>query len=177
MAKQVYFYMTSDDELDFVEFVRSSGDASILKYVQSSDELHELKELPLVGEPFWFALLLWHKDLSPRPKLKYVREQNCYFVDETESEVIEFHRCGMDENRLVRGRIFAEMSFWKMREAPAKIVKKNDEFRKWYDRLANWIKRRSIRNSAGDFLLVGAQAFVANGGSYCQAVLGNGSTL
>jgi hypothetical protein len=176
MGKQVNFYMTADDEREFVEFVRSSANVAIFKSVQASPEIRELEEMPPAGEPFWFALYLWNKDDSPPPTLAYIKEQGWYSVDRFESEVIEFHRCSVDEGRLVRGRIWAEMNGWR-RDDPATIIKKSEVFVKWYDRLANWIKRRSTRNAVGDFMLPGAAAFAAKGGQCRQTVLASGKAI
>ncbi|MFM2093974.1 MAG: hypothetical protein RIS70_1098 [Planctomycetota bacterium] len=176
MGRQVNFYMTADDEREFVEWVRTSGDVAIFKSAQDSVEIIELQEMPPMGEPFWFALCLWNKDISPPPTLNYIKPKGWHTVDPFESEVVEFHRCGMDKGRLVRGRIWAEMNGWQ-RSDPAVIIKKSEAFVKWYDRLANWIKRRSIRNAVGDFMLRGAAAFAAKGGQCCQAVLANGEPI
>jgi len=176
MGKQVNFYMTADDEREFVEFVHLSGNVAIFKSVQASPEILELEEMPPAGEPFWFALYLWNKDGSPPPTLNYIKEQNWYSVDRFESEVIEFCRCGIDEGRLVRGRIWVEINGWR-RGDPTAVVKKRKMFENWYKRLANWIKRRSTRNAVGDFMLPGAAAFAAEGGQCCQAVLANGKAI
>lgn len=177
MGKQVNFYMTMDDERDFIAFVRATGNIAILKSVQMSEMPLQIDGLPSAGEPFWFALLLWNQDFSPRPALNFVKEQGWYCIDVYDSEVIEFDRSFMDEGRLVRGRIFAEMTYWRLTDAPPTAVKKSEAFLKWYDRLARWIKRRSARNAAGDYLLPGAAAFAAAGGKYCRAVLSSGEAI
>jgi hypothetical protein len=177
MGKQVNFYMTDDDEREVVAFVRASGNIAIFKSVQTSPEILELVEMPPRGEPFWFALYLWNKDVSPIPKLNYIKEQDYYAVEEMESEVIQFHRCGMDAGRLVRGRLWAQMSYWRLTDNSPAVVNKSDAFSAWYERLANWIKRHSTRNDRGEFVMPGAARFVEQGGMLCQAVMSNGSAL
>lgn len=177
MGKQVNFYMTDDDEREFVEFARSSTDVVIFMDVQTSEDIAILGNLPTPETPGWFGLCLWNKECSPPPKLKYIKEQCYYSVDKLESEVVEFHRSHMNEGRLVRGRIFAEMSYWRLSDKPPTVVKKSEAFVKWYDRLANWIKRRSTRNAVGDFMLPGAAIFAAKGGQHCQVVFANGKAI
>ncbi len=176
MGKQVNFYMTAEDEQEFLSYVRSDRDVGIFKFDVPSTEIPFLNELPPQGEPFWAALWLWDRDHSPRPVLTYVERQKYYAVEESQSEVIEFHRCGLDEGRLVRGRIWAEMNGWHGHD-PATIIRKSDAFRKWYDRLAKWIKRRSTRDSVGDYMLPGAAAFAQKGGRLCQAVFADGTAI
>jgi hypothetical protein len=120
MGKQVNFYMTAADELNFVEFVRSDRDVAIFKSMLPTKEIMDLTELPRAGEMFWFSLCLWDRDHCPPPTLNYIQQHQHYRVDKTASEVIEFHRCGMDEGRLVRGRIWAELNGWR-REDPSAL--------------------------------------------------------
>lgn len=176
MGKQVNFYMAPSDEEAFVAFVRSDRDVGIFKYAVPGEDIPFLEQLPEKGEPFWFSLFLWDRDNSPPPILEYVKEQH-YFVPNTfASEVIEFSRSHLDEGRLVRGRIWAEMTGWK-RDDSASTFQKGESFQKWFDRLANWIKRRSQKNARGEFVMPGATAFVEEGGNLCQAVLGDGSVI
>ena len=166
MGKQVNFYMTASDELKFVEFVRSDRNVTIFKAVQPIAEIADIHAMPPQGEPYWFSLYLWDRDHSPPPLMSYIQQQGHYHVEEFESEVIQFTRCGIDEGRLVRGRIWAEMNGWR-RDDPATIVNKSDAFVAWYQRLANWIKRHSVRNDNGEFILPGAARFAEQGGSMC----------
>jgi hypothetical protein len=166
MGKQVNFYMTVEDEQKFVQFVRGERNVAIFKSVLPTTEIPNLIELPPVGEPFWFSLCLWNRDESPPPTLTYVEQQRYYSVGKIDSEIIEFDRCVLDQGRLVRGRIWAEMNGWK-REDPATIIKKSDAFSAWYNRLASWIKRHSTRNDRGQYLMPGAARFAEHGGTMC----------
>lgn len=176
MGKQVSFYMTAQDERDFLGFVWSNGNVAVFKSIQESPHIVELHEMPKQGEDFWFSMCLWNRDVSPAPKLEYIEQQRYYSVDECESEVIQFHRCGFDDGRLVRGRIWAEMAYWRFDNPPVP-VKKGLEFVKWYNRLASWIKRHSTRNSVGDYMMPGAVELDKSGGTLCEAVFGDGSAI
>lgn len=176
MGKQVNFYMSADDERDFIEFVRADRNVGFFKYALPLPEIPLLEEMPTPDKPFWFSLFLWDRDRSPVPSVHFVKEQGYYVVNFIESEVIEFSRSFLDEGRLVRGRIWAEMNGWRQ-DDPATIIKKSDSFSKWFDRLAAWIKRRATRNAVGDYMLPGAATFAAQGGQLCQAVLANGKAL
>ena len=174
MGKQVNFYMTAEDEREFVEFVRTGEKVALFKSVQASPEILELDKMPPAGEPFWFSLCLWNTDHKPPPTLTYIKEQGYYCVEEMESEVIQFHRCGVDQGRLVRGRIWAEMSYWRLGDVSPIVIRKSEAFVKWFDRLAKWIKRRSIRDQSGDYLLPNAAKYVHAGGQAVQAVFASG---
>lgn len=176
MGKQVNFYMTRSDEEAFLAFVRSDRDVGIFKYTVPSKAIPFLEKLPEKGEPFWYALFLWDRHNSPPPILNYVKKQGYFVPDQYASEVISFSRSIYDEGRLVRGRIWAEMTGWK-RDDPAMTFHKSESFQKWFDRLSNWIKRRSQINNHGDFIMPGAMTFVEKGGVLSQAVFDDGSAI
>lgn len=163
MGRQVNFYMTAEDEQDFVSFVRSDKNAEFLNYISRSPQMQVLEQLPTSDEIFWAGQFLWNREFSPLPSMKFIEQQGYYIPDSHESEIIEFSRSHLDEGRLNQGRIWAEMNGWQ-RQDPATIIKKSEPFSKWFDRLANWIKRRSTRDSVGFYVLPGAAAFVQQGG-------------
>jgi hypothetical protein len=167
MGKQVNFYMTDFDEDNFVQFVRADRNVGIFMYAMPNQDIPLLTELPKKGIPFWFALWLWDRDHSPAPKVRYVPEQKYFVVEGIVSEVIEFSRSHFDEDRLVRGRIWAETAVW---QSDGSRAHKNEAFRRWFDRLANWIKRHSVRNKRGEYLMPGAVKFSEKGGKLVESV-------
>lgn len=160
--------MTDSDEKDFVQFVRSDRNVGIFMYAMPTEDIPLLTELPKQDVPFWFALWLWDREHSPTPKIDYVPEQRYYVVEPIASEVVEFSRSHIDAGRLVRGRIWAEMAVW---QSNGSLLSKSDSFRKWFNRLANWIKRHSVRDERGDYVLPGAAEYAKQGGRLVQAVI------
>ena len=67
----------------------------------------------------------------------------------------------------MRGRIRAEMTTW---AKDGTLLVKSESFVKWFDRLANWIKRHSVRDERGEYLLPGAAEYAKQGGRLVQAV-------
>jgi hypothetical protein len=167
MGKQVNFYMAASDEANFMDFVRSNRSVGITIDGTRTEGISLLADLPERGRPFWFSVWLWDQDNSPSPVLQYVPQQQYFVVDRFASEVIEFTRSYLDGDRLVRGRIWAEMTFLK---TDGVAQNKDTCFRKWFDELANWIKRRSTRDRCGDYVLPGAAEYAAQGGRLVQAV-------
>lgn len=167
MGRQVNFYMAVSDEANFMSFARSSRSLGITIDGIRTEATSLLVELPERGIPFWFSVWLWDQDNSPCPVLQYVPQQQYFVVDRFTSEVIEFTRSYLDGDRLVRGRIWAEMTFLK---TDGVAQNKGTSFRKWFDELANWIKRRSTRDRCGDYVLPGAAEYAAQGGRLVQAV-------
>ena len=60
---------------------------------------------------------------------------------------------------------------------PERTFAKSEAFRKWFERLARWLRRNSIRNEFGECVMPGAAKFVRQGGKLVQAVFKNGRAL
>ncbi len=165
-----------EDEGEFVEFVRSERNVAIFKDAIPTPEISRLDMLPSKEERFWFVVHMWDVDHSPEPTLHFVPQQKYYVVDDHGPEVIEFHRCNLDGGRLVRGRIWAEFQYWRFDDPPV-VVTKSETFHKWFDVLARWIKKHSIRDAREDYVLPHAAEFSKRGGRLVQAVMADGRAL
>jgi hypothetical protein len=167
MGKQMNFYMLKSDEDEFISYIQSDREVCIFLDRIKHPYIEGLKSLPDRDVPGWFMVYLWDKTNSPPPKIDYVPEQKHYVVDFFESEVIQFSRSYFDKNRLVRGRIWAEMK--KLQSGDLSIMtKKSESFEKWFNKLSNWIKKKSKKNDFGDYLLAGAAKFVLENGKIVQ---------
>ena len=90
--------------------------------------------------PFSWKIMLWNQRISPPVKIRFIKN-GLYGIDETESEVVEFFRCGKVDDRVSEGRIYIQTSFFDDR---SNFVKKGDQFIKWYESLARWIKKHAV---------------------------------
>ena len=172
MGKQVNFYMTNEDETAFLSFVRSDRCVCILPERMPSGDVLCLEGLPDRSADAWFQVWLWDREHCSRPCLKYVEKQKHYVVDFLTSEVIQFSRSYYDEQRLVRGRIWAEFKLFDLNHL-GKSKEKSASFVKWFNRLAGWIRRTGLKNEVGDYLLPAAVKYVAAGGRLAQFAASN----
>ncbi len=159
MGHQINFYMTNEDEQKFLGFLRSDPNVCIFRIWSDTPNLKSISDLPERGELCWFKVAIWHGGISPEPKLKYIPRQQHYIIDPLPNEIIEFSRCCMNNSRLDNGRLWVEFNDW-VSSFPQETVNKSESFRKWYNRLASWIKRNSERNKAGFYVMPGAARFV-----------------
>jgi hypothetical protein len=169
MGKQINFYMMKSDEDEFISYIQANREVCIFLDRMKHSYIEELVSLPGKDVPGWFMVYLWDKTNSPPPKIDYVPEQKHYVVDFFESEVIQFSRSYLDKNRLVRGRIWAEMTKWQSGDTST-FTKKSDSFEKWFNKLSKWIKKKSKRNDFGDYLLTGAAEFILENGKIVQTI-------
>ncbi len=162
LGRQVNFYMNKDDEAEFFDFVRTTGNVSILPYVSDVREFHPLKTPsdPRLGK-FSGAVWLINRDVSSNLVVKHVPTQGYYSIDEERSSVIEFTRSAVVEKTIGRGRIWAEFTY--LDSESMTLVPKEPEFSKWYDTLAKWIRGRYKRLERLIYTGPGAQKLLSEG--------------
>ncbi len=155
--------MTRQDEERFIEFVKGTGNISVLPYESPTAEFSNVKTL---AEPFsvpsWSFLWLYNRDIKPEPITEYVPQQKYYEVERFRSPVIEFSRSFVKENSMRPGRIWAEFQY--LDEETRSLVQKDPKFRQWFSQLANWIRKNYEHVDRMVYAGPGAQAFRAGGG-------------
>jgi hypothetical protein len=143
MGRQLEFFMNSEDEKEFLEFVKRSGDVEILPHHIYSLESAGVTRLPEpVAENFNYALYLFNRSASSRLITRYVDSLDCYIVDDSVSSVIEFTRTIREGSTIRPGRIYAQFKYV---DADGNWASKEPEFQKWYETLARWIRKNYSR--------------------------------
>lgn len=168
MGSQVNFYWCGSDESQFMDVVRErSGDLCLLRYTSPTETFEPRKDLPLIGEPFGSHVWLWDRSICKSPVVQWVEEQSYFTIDPSQSEVIELWRPYEREGRLIRGRLWGELTGWR-KESPSETFEKSPAFRKWFNSLASWIKRHYTRTPDGWYAGPEAKAFQQRGGRLIQ---------
>ena len=162
MGKQVNFYMLGADEQDFIRFVLGDSRVVLLGTPSFTDSPRILNELPSEYSPeLDYAVYLWrqgdplflrHTVMIGGPLIG----REAYFVD-SDSSVIEFIRSRLfaEDHVITRGRIWADMQ----RLEHGAFVYKGEEFEKWYDGLAAWIRKHYRKIGARPYTYIGPEAF------------------
>lgn len=154
MGSQIRFYMTEEDEAEFIRFLRSTGDIVISPAVSSSAELKTL-------DSFWrntpevdcFGCVLWNRDISPEPKINFVPEPHgLYYIDKLDSEVVDVTPCSQTRNKLSLGRFHIEKTFL---DQNGHVAKKSKEFISWYEKICKWVHKNYKKIEKGDYLSKG----------------------
>ena len=136
MGRQINFYMLPEDEKEFISYVlQRKGVVMIAPHFQSKspDIVSRLPE-PF-SKPFWRSIYFWDKNVNGKLETKHIEKQGYFLIDSLTSPVIEFSRSFIRDNILVRGRIWAQLKYWKGNE----IVSKGKEFENWFNAMTRWI--------------------------------------
>lgn len=138
MGRQIGFYMTDDDEPEFLEFLRTTGDVCILPNVAANSGLESVGTFQEIrNEPNVNFCVLWNRSLSPEPEFRSVQTGR-YVIDQLQSEVIDIILSDRPPGNIDLGRLFIERT---CKTPEGEIVYKSKEFLSWYDRVSRWIRK------------------------------------
>lgn len=151
MGKQVQFYMTHEDEKNFLASISDLAPVRLVRQ-SSTEPLHlELESFEPIGSHEDDAhLCLVNATLGTVPKVNSYPQHPHRFVDRNESEVVEFLRCKMEKGQykpsltwLSNGRLwFTEQTM---------DGRKSDAFIKWANSLLKWIRKKYERDARGNY--------------------------
>jgi hypothetical protein len=162
MGRQVNFYMTEEDEKEFIDFAKGTGDVKIWPYHMTSPD-ESLRTLPeQESRKIWSEVFLSNDEIYGRMHTRFYENPNVHIVNPSDSPVIQFSRSFMSESGLKRGIIWAEFT-WLDRDVD-EIVPKDPAFVKWYEKIARWLKRRYRMMEPLTYAGPGALRFQEEGG-------------
>lgn len=136
MGKQIGFFMTHRDEIDFVSAIRQKyGPLEIISNTSRIE--HEPVELIESAKIADSNLSLVRLDDLERVVTSYVTNQSVYCVDLLNSNVVQFNRCIQRNGWLAPGRLWFE--------SVSNHGKKSHDFVKWANSILGWIKKEYAR--------------------------------
>jgi hypothetical protein len=157
MGKQVRFYMTHEDEKNFLASISDLAPVRLVYQTFTEPSHMELESFMPVGHcggnfhPNYFRnahLCLVNATLGTPPKVDSYPQHSYRSIDLAESEVVEFTRCEPFKARLTAGRLwFAEQTIH---------VRKSDAFVKWANSLLKWVRRKYERDARGVYVAANA---------------------
>lgn len=131
MGRQIGFYMMPKDEEEFFKMIKEWR----IEIYPST--IKNLPPKPIDTKGFFF----YNPKAGGELKYDYNKKQHYYDIDSMVSYVIEFSGSGTSEY-LHEGRLWAEISYWdKDQKGNHIIIKKSQEFIKFFNNLTNWIRR------------------------------------
>lgn len=137
MGKQVGFFMTNKDEVDFLKVI-----------VQFNNSILDNKAFVLTVEEAKSSPNLSLFITSPNANIS---KDNNGFVDPIVAEVIQFSRCMLlDDKHLRTGRVWAEFKYY---DNSKQLVAKSKEFKDTYNIYEKWIKKNFRLSKCKDYYI------------------------
>lgn len=157
MGTQIQFFMHEHDEREFLAYLLGSAPAVLLEDISCSEQP------AIVTDPYqWLSgptekVWIHHQGLAGSVKTRDLKTGRHYMLDQFNSDavLIEFVRSRVWERGLGSGRLWCEPS--QFQEAV--------QGRKWFQRLAGWLRRQSGGNKhRGIIMLPHAARWAEQGG-------------
>ena len=163
MPKLLVFYMSKEDEDEFLEYVRSLGNLLILPATSPSSDFTPMYGLPEPSQDestrrFW----LQNTAVGLPLVTEQVPEKDYYVVDGFQSPVIELWRSWTVSQIMMPGGIQVDMNY--IDSERQDLAKKPAEFRRWFESVDGWIRKKYRRLGIYVFAGPGAQKFREQGG-------------
>ncbi len=163
MPKLLVLYMSKEDENEFLEYLRSLGNLLLLPATSPSSDFTPVYNLPEPSQDeltrrFW----LQYTGAGIPLVTELVPEKDYYVVDGFQSPVIEFWRSWMVSQIMLPGAIQTDMNY--IDTDKQDLAKKPAEFRKWFESIDGWIRKKYRRLGIYIFAGPGAQKFREQGG-------------
>lgn len=145
MGKQVRFFMTYEDEKEFLEAVRLSSPVQLVRNTFADESKNEIQSLQPVGTTHDDSnLSLFNVAAVSQLKQEFFPSSHSYCIDLTESEVVQFNRCMEVKNWLADGRLWFEEK--------SRRGMKSDVFVKWAKSLLKWVQSNYYKDDGGNFV-------------------------
>lgn len=141
MGRQIQFFMSAEDESEFIEVVRESGDRVLRERLQNGSP-EDVTDSPSLPGDYQFYLA--------SRQSKIVESKNG-FIDPYDSDVIEFSRSRtLKGNAMDPGRLWVEMRYW---DRENRLIVKEDWLLKRYEFYRRWIQKHYRKSKTGPFYL------------------------
>jgi hypothetical protein len=155
--------MSKEDEDQFFEYVLSLGNLLILPATSPSSDFTPMYGLPEPSQDestrrFW----LQNTAVDLPLVTEQVPEKDYYVVDGFQSPVIEFWRSWTVSQIMLPGGMQADTNY--IDSERQDLALKPAEFRKWFESIDGWIRRKYRRLGIYIFAGPGAQRFREEGG-------------
>jgi hypothetical protein len=161
MGRQVEFYMLGQDETEFLTALRAKADVVVISERSSTNQPKILEGFPEIGSKLAReGVVLWNRTISAELVMKEVAP-GAFVVDKTDADVIEFRQSEIVDGILRRGRIWMDPNASDENFQP---IKKSQEFLKWYDSAARWIRKHFERETRGFYVGPVEKAWLENAG-------------
>ena len=161
MGRQINFYMLTEDEQEFMDVVTAQIGAHVLLERSDSSSPTQVQTLPPQGtRTARQGVVLWCPSVCAPPMMKELGHRS-YIVDKTNSEVIEFSRSEVIDDRLQRGRLWYAEEWW---DAEFRAHPKRSEFLTWAKAVLGVVRKQCRNQRDGLYIGRHAEEWTARGG-------------
>jgi hypothetical protein len=163
LPKQLLLYMSREDEYELLNFLRSTGNVIILPAASPTAEFAQVVALPEASQAEATRKFWLQNTTIDLPLVTVFSEQSGYYlIDGFQSPVVEFLRSFTISGIMLPGRLQADMTYFDGDKQD--LVVKPVQFRRWFESIEDWIRRRYKHLTLLTYVGRGAEKFREDGG-------------
>lgn len=135
MGKQLAFVMGEKDEQAFIDFLKGSAEVVLIESFSKDKNLLFTDNIAreLKGH---FSYKVWNKKFKWVPAYSTTIHGDYYVSNTNSAPLVEFTRSRKYDTKKAYGRIY-----WSKYFLSNELEYNVDEFNKWYEQIARWIKK------------------------------------
>ena len=142
MGRQINFYLHPNDYQEFENLLKATGDIIFLPYFHYDGKVRTIDttipvDIRKEGERIY---LVRRQDLK-QIELEHIEKFGYWLLADNRLPVVHYDRCGFDNEKIIRGRLYFQPSFVK----DMQWVNKSEDFVSWADNTIKAARRKLKR--------------------------------
>ena len=139
MGRQINFYLHPNDYQEFENLLKATGDIIFLPYFHYDGKVRTIDttipvDIRKEGERIY---LVRRQDLK-QIELEHIEKFGYWLLADNRLPVVHYDRCGFDNEKIIRGRLYFQPSFVK----DMQWVNKSEDFVSWADNTIKAARRK-----------------------------------
>ncbi|MEO5909746.1 MAG: hypothetical protein ABIP95_02605 [Pelobium sp.] len=139
MGRQINFYLHPDDYQEFEDLLKNTGDIIFLPHFHYDGKVRTVDTtIPVdLGKEGSKIYLVRQQDFK-QIKLEHFEKFGYWLVADNYLPVLHYNRCGFENDKIIRGRLYFQPSFVK----DMQWVNKSEDFVSWSDNVIKTARRK-----------------------------------
>ena len=138
MGKQIAVVLAHEDEVNFLNYLKSCADIILIESKADTKELLYKNDFEKEFRNH-YIYCIWNREFQWQPVYKQDIYGKYYISNESDAPLIQYSRSNIEKGNY--GRLYWAKYF----AAPSGLNYDVDKFNKWYEQIIRWIKK----NAAG----------------------------
>jgi hypothetical protein len=139
MGRQINFYLHPDDYLEFEDLLKATGDIIFLPHFHYDGKVRTVDttipvDLRKEGSRIY---LVRQQDLN-KIEIHHIEKFGYWLVTDSHLPVLHYSRCGFDNGKIIRGRLYFQPAFVN----DMQWVNKPEDFVIWADKVIKTARRK-----------------------------------
>ena len=129
MGRQINFYLHPDDYQDFEDLLKATGEIIFLPYFHFDGKVRTVETtIPVDLIKEGSRVYLVRKQDFKQIELNHIEKFGYWLVADNHLPVLHYDRCGFDNDKIIRGRLYFQPSF--VNDVHTHTTHNNNKFRK-----------------------------------------------